>query len=203
MAIGETVVLKELVKISLNGFTKDWEVFVKGTLERQYFPDWGRLWSGFTQEELWESYVDESSSGIKKVKEEESVTLTSRKSKGKSKKSYGTSSKGDQKKKEKDLSKIKYFKCHQLGHFSSQCPLKKKKKAIVASEDVDDMNSKFRAEFALMSRLSSSSSTDVFFIDNGVSCHMTWTKEHLSSYKEEKMTSRSRWETRPSVLQLG
>jgi hypothetical protein len=42
------------VWISLKGFTKEWEVFVKCMARRENFPDWSRLWDDFTQEEIQE-----------------------------------------------------------------------------------------------------------------------------------------------------
>jgi hypothetical protein len=51
-AVGETVDETELVRIALNGFTKQWDVFVRGVVAREKLPDWERLWDDFTQEEL-------------------------------------------------------------------------------------------------------------------------------------------------------
>jgi hypothetical protein len=51
-AIGEVISDSELVRIALNGFTKDWEVFVKCVVGREHLPDWSRLWDDFTQEEI-------------------------------------------------------------------------------------------------------------------------------------------------------
>jgi hypothetical protein len=42
----------ELVRIALNGFTKQWDVFVRGVVAREKLPNWERLWDDFTQEEL-------------------------------------------------------------------------------------------------------------------------------------------------------
>ena len=51
-AVGEVISDSELVRIALKGFTKEWEVFVKCVVGREYLPDWSRLWDDFTQEEI-------------------------------------------------------------------------------------------------------------------------------------------------------
>jgi hypothetical protein len=50
--VGEVISDFELVRIALNGFTKDWEVFVKCMVGHEHLPDWSRLWDDFTQEEI-------------------------------------------------------------------------------------------------------------------------------------------------------
>jgi hypothetical protein len=50
--VGEVIQDSELVHIALNGFTKEWEVFVKCVVGREKLPDWSRLWDDFTQEEI-------------------------------------------------------------------------------------------------------------------------------------------------------
>jgi hypothetical protein len=42
-AIGEKVDDVELVNVTLNGFTKSWESFVKGVCAREKLPNWERL----------------------------------------------------------------------------------------------------------------------------------------------------------------
>jgi hypothetical protein len=51
-AIGEVITDSELARIALNGFTKEWEVFMKCVVGRGHLPDWSRLWDDFTQEEI-------------------------------------------------------------------------------------------------------------------------------------------------------
>jgi hypothetical protein len=51
-AVGEIITDSKLVRIALNGFTKDWEVFVKCVVGRENLPYWRRLWDDFTKEEI-------------------------------------------------------------------------------------------------------------------------------------------------------
>ncbi len=65
------------------------------------------------------SSISGSSSRQKQVKQEENVALAS---KGPSQ------GQGEQRKKKKDLLKVKCFKCGELDHYSTWCPLRKKDK---------------------------------------------------------------------------
>ena len=49
-AVGETVSDSKLVRISLKGFTKKWEVFFKSIVGRETLPWWSRISDDFTQE---------------------------------------------------------------------------------------------------------------------------------------------------------
>jgi hypothetical protein len=51
-AMKEAVDDTELVMTTLNGFTKQWEVFFRGVVAQEKLPNWERLWDDFTQEEL-------------------------------------------------------------------------------------------------------------------------------------------------------
>ena len=42
---------EEIVLIALNGFSKQWDTFVKGVLARENLPYCKRLWDGFVQED--------------------------------------------------------------------------------------------------------------------------------------------------------
>ena len=41
--VGEVISDSELVRIALNGFTKDWEVFMKCMVGHEHLPNWSRL----------------------------------------------------------------------------------------------------------------------------------------------------------------
>jgi hypothetical protein len=166
-AVGEVTSDSELVRIALNGFTKDWEVFVKCVVGREHLPDWSRLWDDFTQEEIRER---SQSSDQKTDRAEENIALAA---KSKKKGSSG-----------RDLSKVRCYCCNQLGHLASQCPERKKKKKesegpeTAATAAIEDFASKFDREFSLVTLVSSVGSGgfggDVrWIVDSGASNHMT------------------------------
>jgi hypothetical protein len=110
VTVGDIIPEEELVRISLNGFGKKWDVFVKCVLGREKMPTWERLWDDFTQEEIREG----SQHGEKKNKSKDEDNLAlEEKGKGKSKKSLaeGTSSRQSNKKKF-DTNKVKFFAFH-------------------------------------------------------------------------------------------
>ena len=73
------------------------------------------------QEEIRRSTRDKSSS---KNSDEENCALAAKVKKGKSKKASQSGAKG----KKHDMSKVKCFHCHQHGHYTTNCPQKKKNK---------------------------------------------------------------------------
>ena len=46
-AVGEVVQAAELVRISLGGFSKKWDVFVDGIVPHENMPCWERFWDDF------------------------------------------------------------------------------------------------------------------------------------------------------------
>jgi hypothetical protein len=74
--VGEKVDETELVRTALNGFTKQWEVFVRGVVARENLTDWERLWKDFTQEEL---RANATRASQPKSEEEENVVLHAKK----------------------------------------------------------------------------------------------------------------------------
>jgi hypothetical protein len=93
--VGETVDETELVRIALNGFTKQWDVFVRGVVAREKLPDWERLWDDLTEEEL---RVGTSQASQPKSEDEENLALAGKgKFRGKKGPSGGQTSKGEKK----------------------------------------------------------------------------------------------------------
>lgn len=85
---------------------------------------------------------DSSNSGTKVVKEEEDVALASK-------------GQHQQHQRKKDVSKIKGFKCGEMGHYITQCPLRKtdqeeKQDQQAASVDIDRLSSRLDKEFAMI-----------------------------------------------------
>jgi len=90
---------------------------------REKFPGWERLWSDLVQEEIRRHTKDSSSS----MHYEEKRALASKVKKGKGKVSLSKSSSSNDGKKV-DKSKVQCFRCHELGHYATNCPKKKSKK---------------------------------------------------------------------------
>jgi hypothetical protein len=132
---------------------------------REKLSDWERLWDDFTQEEL---RLDATQASQPKSKEEENVALHAKKGGG-----VGGS---------RDMSKVRCFACHKIGHYASKCPNKKKKESEVTtttSTEMDVFAEKFDDEFSLVATLFSSTrlveleDNGAWFVDSGSSRHMT------------------------------
>jgi hypothetical protein len=50
-AVEDIVYSSELVRTTLNGFTKSWEIFVHGIMAHEHMPNWERFWDDLIQEE--------------------------------------------------------------------------------------------------------------------------------------------------------
>ena len=93
-----------MVRLALSLVSKEWQVFFQSILGRGTLLPWDEMWVALRQEEIRrESKIGSSSKGIKVQQEEEDVAL---------------GSEGKQEKwKNKDLSKIKCFRCGEMGHY--------------------------------------------------------------------------------------
>jgi hypothetical protein len=76
-AVGEKIEESELVSVTLNGFSKSCDVFVRGVVAREKLPDWQRLWYDCVQEEIKLGQSSGSSSSPQNV-DEEGLALASK-----------------------------------------------------------------------------------------------------------------------------
>ena len=86
-----------------------------------------------------------SSNGTKRVKEDEDVALASK-------------GQQEQRRRKKDISKIKSFRCGELGHYNTQCPLRKKDREEkqdqqAASTEIDRLSFRLEEEFSMIAEL--------------------------------------------------
>ena len=116
VAVGETEIDSELVKVTLKGCVKHWTTFVDGILVRQQLPNWSQLRDDFFQKEIWENSLTKGQQKGTEEKYELALATQSKKGnvKAKQNQSGGAPS---QNKKEKDMSKFKCFACHKLSIF--------------------------------------------------------------------------------------
>lgn len=110
----------KFVRLTLNNISEEWQVFVQSILGRNKLPDWERVWVDLQQDEMRRDLVKSaisgsSSSGVEIEKEEENAALASK-------------GQQEQRRRKEDISKIKVFRCGEMGHFSSQCCVRKKDK---------------------------------------------------------------------------
>jgi len=78
------------------------------------------------------------------MKEEENVTLALK----------GPSQGQGEQRRKKDLSKVKCFRCGELDHFNTQCPLRKKDKEEqwdqqATSTEIDRLSSRLEEDFSI------------------------------------------------------
>ena len=99
--------------------------------------------------------------------------MAAKERKGKGKKFHP---KSEAKGKKLDLSKVKRFHCHEHGHLATNCPQKKKNKKVVGAAAGEALASQFELDFSLIACLVSSSMGSVWYLDSGVSFHMTGDK---------------------------
>ena len=104
--------------------------------------------------------------------------------KGKSKKN---ASQSDVKGKKQDMSKVKFFHCHQHGHYATNFPQKKKNKQAAGSAAGEALASHFELDFSLIACLVSSVMGSVWFLDSGASFHMTGDRDLFSDLDEKDL----------------
>ena len=101
-------------------------MFVQGLVARENLPSWDRVCDYFVQEETQRGFLQCSSSTSRQDEEDVALTAKGKKKSKKGPKKVGAKQQQDGQK--KDLSTVKCFACHKMGHYAATCPNKKKKK---------------------------------------------------------------------------
>ena len=130
------------------------------------------------QEEIRWSTRDGSSS----MEDEENCALANKAKKGKEKVSLSKSSSSHGGKKF-DKSKVRCFRCHEVGHFATNCPVNKSKMGSKA----EAFASQFELDFTLFTCMVSSMVGIGWFLDSGASLHMTGDKIFFSTLEEKDL----------------
>eukprot|EP00253_Pinus_taeda_P021932 PITA_21932 len=134
-------------------------------------------------EEIKRSTQDGSSS---KNDDEENLALASKERKGKGKASHFKSNSFHGEKKG-DMSKVRCFNCHKMGHYTTNCPSKKSKKGSSEGLEGEALASQFEMDFTLIACMVSSMMNCVWYLDNGATFHMTGDKNLFSALEEKDL----------------
>jgi hypothetical protein len=110
--------------------------------------------------------------------------LATKARRGKGKKFH---SKYEPKVKKMYLSKVKYFHYHEHGQLATNYPQKRKNKKVVGATTSEALVSQFELDFSLIACMESSASGSVWYLDSGVSFHMTGDKESSSDLEEKDL----------------
>ena len=89
-------------------------------------------------------------------------------------------------KKNLDMSKVKCFICHKQGLFASLCLDMKKKSntQMVGSAEVEEFNRNFDEKFCLIACMANTTRSNIWYIDNAASSHMTGQKSSFRDLQE-------------------
>lgn len=141
------------------------------------------MWSDLMQEEIRRNTIDVSSS---KINDEENCALVGKARKGKGKVSHSKLDSFHEGKK-KGTKKFKCFYFHELGHFATNCSLKKSKKKSSGGVVGGALASQFELYFTLIACMVSLMMGSVWYLDSGALFHMTGGKELFSDLEEKDL----------------
>jgi hypothetical protein len=139
-AIGETISDRELVLTTLNAFSRHWEPFLQSISGRSELPNFDRLWTDCTQEE-----IRLIARGVQDSPHDDNHALAFHTKKGKriNRRSFSkafkdkktSSASGHEHR--KDKLKIQCFRCDKYGHIARNCPTRKKGRQLPSTANVD------------------------------------------------------------------
>ena len=119
-----------LVTIALNGFTSSWDPFVQGICSKDELPKFEHLWSHCVQEEArllskqsLQRPPEDGTQALASNAKKEKRHFHNKRSSGKKRSRHAHS----HERKERDVSKVRCYECHEYGHYAVNCPNNKKK----------------------------------------------------------------------------
>lgn len=180
-SVGIMVTNEDMVSLAFLGLPKSRHNYQDSINGQEKFPNWERLWSDLMKEEIRRNTKDGSSS---KTDDEENHALVIKVRKGKGKASHSKSDSYHGGKK-KDITQVKFFHCHKIGNFATNCPLKKSKENSLGGAMGEALASQFELNFSLIACMVSSMLGSVWYLDSGASFHITGNKELFSDLEEK------------------
>lgn len=87
----------------------------------------------------------------------------------------------------KDMSKIKCFHYHELGHYATKCLHKKAGKKPSGRAAGESITSQFKLDFTLIVCMVSSMMDTMYYLDSGASFHMTNNKYIFSNLEQKDL----------------
>eukprot|EP00253_Pinus_taeda_P026149 PITA_26149 len=121
--------------------------------------------------------------------DEENMALACKARKGKEK-AFHFKSNSSHGGKKGDMSKVRCFNCHKMGHYATNFPSKKSKKRSSVGSKGEALACQFEMDFTLIVCLVSSMMGCVWYLDSGASFHMIGDKNLFSALEEKDLKMR-------------
>eukprot|EP00253_Pinus_taeda_P019865 PITA_19865 len=150
----------------------------------QYQDELGSVGITVAEEDMDEIRRNTGDGSSSKIDDEENYALAIKERKGKGKISCSKSDSYHGGKK-KDMTKVKCFHCHKMGHFATNCPLKKSKEKSSGGVAGEALASQFELDFSLITCTVSSMMGSVWYLEVRASFHMTGDKELFNELEEK------------------
>jgi hypothetical protein len=211
VAVEEVVDPNSMVRTTLDNVTKPWSPFVCDIVAKEVMPTWERMWDDFVQEE---TRLVAEASGKQQQKQQQSVPgdedlalLTKGKKMtgrgGRQGPKFGappqegeSSSSG----KKRDMRIVRCFACGEMGHYTGQCPKKKKKKkqdgSLAITEEIE-FNEKFARECAFVTTLYVVTPSNIRWGDKVEEDRLTHSSDSEGDQTQCPWTPSSEWVTGP------